>query len=89
MELKAQHSSNSYDLDFLRRWFKDRNTGDFFLTGRDSTLWKASDPSNLIAIRTRRAEDLLDMLFLGKIFLWGLNCIGYQIMTRRHAISST
>jgi len=84
-ELKAQHPPNSSDLNFLRRWFKDRNLGDFPLTGRDSTLWETSDPSNLIAIRAGRAEGPLDMLFLSKIVLWWHNCIGSSSHIAQHA----
>lgn len=53
--------------------------GDFPLMGKDSTLWETSGPSNLIAIRARRAEDPLGTLFLSKIFLWWHNCIGHRI----------
>ncbi len=77
--LKSQHSPNSCDLDFLRRWFRDKNLGDFPLMGKDSTIWETSDSSSLIAIRARRAEDPLGMLFLSKIFLWWHDCIGHRI----------
>lgn len=78
-ELKTQHSPNSCDLEFLRRWFKGKNMGDFPLIGQDSTLWETSSPSDPIAVRARRVEDPLGTLFLSRIFLWWHNCIGHRI----------
>jgi hypothetical protein len=77
--MKTQDSPNSCDVDFLRRWFKDKDMGDFPLIGQDSTLWETSPPSKLIAIRPRRAEDPIGTLFLSTIFLWWHSCIGHRI----------
>jgi len=78
-EMKAQHSPNACDLEFLRRWFKDKNMGDFPLIGRDSTLWETSRPFDLIALKARKGEDPLGTLFLSRVFLWWHNCIGHRI----------
>lgn len=78
-EMKTQDSPNSCDVEFLRRWFKDKNMGDFPLIGRDSTLWESSMPSDLIALKARKAEDPLGSLFLSRVFLWWHNCIGHRI----------
>jgi hypothetical protein len=77
--MKSQHSPNSCDLEFLRRWFKDKNMGNLPLIGRDSTLWETSEPPDLIALRARRAEDPLGTFFLSRVFLWWHNCIGHRI----------
>lgn len=52
--------------------------GDFPLIGQDSTLWEKSKPTDLIALRARRAEDPLGTLFLSRVFLWWHNCIGHR-----------
>ncbi|KAE9367123.1 hypothetical protein N431DRAFT_350598 [Stipitochalara longipes BDJ] len=78
-EMKSEHSPNPCDLEFLRRWFEDKKMGNLPLIGQDSTLWEASEPPDLIAIRARRAEDPLGTLFLSRVFLWWHNCIGHRI----------
>jgi len=78
-ELKAQHSPNSCDVEFLRKWFSDKNMGDFPLVGRDSGLWESSNPSDLIALKVRRAEDPLGTLFLSRAYLWWHSCIGHRM----------
>jgi hypothetical protein len=78
-EIKAAHSLNAYDLEFLRRWFKDKNMGNLPLIGQDSTLWETSHANDLIALRARRAEDPLGTLFLSRVFLWWHRCIGHRI----------
>ena len=78
-QMKAEHSPNTCDVEFLQRWFKDEKMGDFPLIGLDSTLWETSRPCDLIALKARRAEDPLGSLFLSKVFLWWHNCIGHRI----------
>ena len=77
--MKRQDSPNKCDLDFLQKWFKDTKMGSFPLVGKDSTLWECSKPSDLIAVRKRKAEDPLSTLFLSRAYLWWHNCIGYRM----------
>lgn len=53
--------------------------GNFPLKGQDSTLWKTSAPSDLIAIQPRKADDPLGTWFLSKVFLWWHDLIGHRI----------
>lgn len=82
-EMMEQDSPNKCDVEFLRRWFKDKNMGDFPLIGEDSTIWEASKPSDLVALRVRKAEDPLSTLFLRRIYLWWHHCIGYRFKKQR------
>jgi hypothetical protein len=77
--MKSEYSPNSCDLEFLRRWFKDKNMGNLPLIGQDSTLWETSEPADLIALQARRAEDPLGTLFLSRVFVWWHHCIGHRI----------
>jgi len=78
-QMKSQDSPNSCDIEFLRRWFKDKNSGNFPLIGRDSTLWETSNPSEFVAIQARRGDDPLGSVFLSRVFLWWHNCIGHRM----------
>jgi hypothetical protein len=77
--MKTQDSPNACDVEFLRRWFRDKNMGDFPLIGRDRALWETSMPSDLIALKARKAGDPLGSLFLRRVYLWWHNCIGHRI----------
>lgn len=77
--MKSQDSPSTSDIDFLRRWFKDADLGDFPLIGKDSTLWETSKPHELIAMKARKGEDPLGSLFLNRAFLWWHNCIGHRL----------
>lgn len=53
--------------------------GDFPLIGLDSNLWESSEPSDLIALKSRKGDDPLSSVFLSRVFLWWHNCIGHRI----------
>jgi hypothetical protein len=74
--MKSSHSPSTGDLDFLRRWFKDKNMGDFPLIGRDHDLWEKSSETELIAVKAWGGEDPLGSLFLNKAFRWWHQCVG-------------
>lgn len=78
-----QDSPNKCDVEFLRRWFKDKNMGDYPLVGEDSDLWKTSRPSELVALKARKAEDPLSTFFLRRVYLWWHDCIGYRFKKPR------
>jgi hypothetical protein len=82
-EMMEQDSPNKCDVEFLRRWFKDKNMGDYPLVGEDSDLWEASSPSDLVALRARKAEDPLSTFFLRRVYLWWHHCIGYRFKKPR------
>jgi hypothetical protein len=76
--MKAQDSPNDCDIVFLRRWFADKNMGNFPLIGRDSYVWD-THPSELISLKARKGEDPLGSLFISKVFVWWHNSIGHRI----------
>jgi len=77
--MKNEDSPNTCDIDFLPRWFKDKNMGDFLLLGEDSELWEMSVPTELIAMKMKGGEDPLGSLFLSRAFLWWHDCIGHRL----------
>lgn len=81
--MMEQDSPNKCDVEFLRRWFKDKNMGDYPLVGEDSDLWEASSSSDLVALRARKAEDPLSTFFLRRVYLWWHHCIGYRFKKPR------
>lgn len=57
--------------------------GDYPLVGDDSDLWETSRPSELVALKARKAEDPLSTFFLRKVYLWWHHCIGYRFKKAR------
>jgi hypothetical protein len=52
--------------------------GNFPLIGRDNHVWN-TQPSQLISLTARKADDPLGSLFLSKVFVWWHRCIGHRI----------
>lgn len=78
IKLHKRDSPNPMDLQFVQRWFKDINMGNYPLLGADSKVWGASTASDLIAIKARKGDDPFATLFLQKILQWWHSCIGYR-----------
>lgn len=77
-KLQRCDSPNPLDLQFLQRWFKDKDMGDYPLIGADSNLWNNSSESDLIAIRARKGDDPFATLFLDKVIRWWHGGVGHH-----------
>ncbi|KAE8448984.1 hypothetical protein EG329_008572 [Mollisiaceae sp. DMI_Dod_QoI] len=53
----------TYDLEFLRSWFRRPGMGSFPLLGMDRDAWDVKNDSDLIAIKPRAAPDMFSKWF--------------------------
>jgi hypothetical protein len=67
---------NSYDLDFLRKWLKRPNMGNFPLIGRDRNSWGDEKEGDFIALCARHGEDIFSKWFTDKVIPWFHNIVG-------------
>jgi hypothetical protein len=77
--MQSHHSPSQGDLDFLQRWFQDKNMGHFPLIGLDSDVWEGCPAPELLAINPCKGDDPFAALFLNRAMKWWHNWVGYRV----------